>query len=153
MQTIQHPHNVGQPHVSPHPQPPSALHLPLPWEPDSHPWGPTTLLIAVAEHLLWALGRLAQLIAMQPPGGYALLTAAEPGTQLLMLPGPLQTYQLGPCGSSPDHACSTGLRRSCNETRPTRPVRVTCARHQGRAGQRHSKAPTAEQATTNNRRR
>ena len=73
-----------------------ALHLPLPWEPDCHPGGPATLIVAAAEHLPWALGRLTQQMAQQPPAGYALLTDAGPGTPQLTFPGPLHTYQYGP---------------------------------------------------------
>ena len=40
-----------------------ALHLPLPWEPDCHPGGPTILIVAVAKHLPWALGRVTKQMA------------------------------------------------------------------------------------------
>ena len=64
--------------------------------PDCHPGGPTILILAAAEHLPWALGRLTQRMALQPPAGYALLTDAGPGTPQLTLDGPLHTYQYGP---------------------------------------------------------
>ena len=116
-----------------------ALHLPVPWEPGAHPGGPTTLLIAGSNHLTWALNRIAQVPAAAPAGGFALLTDAASGSPALLLPVPIQVYQLGPLWLLTDWA----LRNvGCTQQNKFEPVQcpTTCARVQVRDGQ-HRRTP------------
>ena len=73
-----------------------ALHLPMPWEPEVHPGGPTVLFIADRTDLPWALDRLVQVHALAAAGGYALLADAVPEGSSLHPPVPLRTLPVGP---------------------------------------------------------